>query len=195
MLSFMLLFLDTETTGTTPLSFVTRRNYTQWPRMVQIAWALADCDGLGKVESRLVKPIGFSIPPKAICIHRIDTDRASREGRLIGSVLMEFSKDLARASCLVGHHCRFDIGVVQSENLRLPNQVPLNWPAKHVCTMREGQRFLSRSQSRGPRPSPSLGALHHALFGESYPHRHDAEADLKACYRVYRKLHAVETCR
>ena len=36
----MEIVIDTETTGLTSLSFVTERNYRQWPRLVQIAWGI-----------------------------------------------------------------------------------------------------------------------------------------------------------
>ena len=67
----LLLFFDTETTGTDP----------RLARAVEIAWIVCTGDGqIVKEETHLVKPKGFTIPDQAAAIHGITTEIAEAEG-------------------------------------------------------------------------------------------------------------------
>lgn len=61
----MYLFFDTETTGLPKRWNAPVTDLENWPRLVQLAWIMYDDRG-NMLESRdvIVKPEGFTIPPK-----------------------------------------------------------------------------------------------------------------------------------
>ena len=71
------IFIDTETTGRPRCWNASPHDTDNWPRLVQIAWAIYDADGrpMG-TTSFIVKPNGFAIPDDAQRIHGISTARA-----------------------------------------------------------------------------------------------------------------------
>ena len=78
----MYLFLDTETSDlprhwNAPVSQV-----ENWPRIVQVAWISCDeqCSVIDS-QTRLIKPVDFSIAPGAFAVHGISTDFAMQHGR------------------------------------------------------------------------------------------------------------------
>lgn len=184
----MYLFIDTETTGVTRLAFVTRQNFTQWPRLVQIAWALGDADGLGKIHSALVRPDGFVIPPSATRIHRISQSVAVEQGERVGEVLRRFSDALSQANVVVAHNFRFDVGVLHAEALRKNPPITFAWPKANICTMQQGQSFLISHHGRKHPGNPTLADLYRTLFGFDFYPKHNAIADVRACAHVFFKL-------
>jgi len=95
----MYLFFDTETTGLPKNYNAPLSDSRNWPRMVQIAWLLADEDGTER-ESRdyIIKPEGFVIPHQSVKIYGITTEKANEKGVQLESVLNEFALTLARQS-------------------------------------------------------------------------------------------------
>jgi len=52
-----------------------------WPRLVQLAWVLADEQGAILAEkSVIIRPDGFSIPAASTAIHGIDDAKANAAG-------------------------------------------------------------------------------------------------------------------
>jgi DNA polymerase III epsilon subunit-like protein len=75
------LFFDTETTGTPRNYNAPVSDSSNWPRLVQLAWIMADDKGnVLKRKSVIIKPDGFVIPNNVSAIHGITTERAKQEG-------------------------------------------------------------------------------------------------------------------
>ena len=180
------LVFDTETTGITRLSFANENNYRKWPRMVQIAWIIADDGHILTSEDHLVAPEGFTIPAKAIQIHGISQNRAEREGIPASEALRAFSRACKQTDTLIAHNLAFDTGIVESEALR--NEFSLQLPRKRVCTMHLGTRYLRREKGISRGGHPSLSRLYETLLGFPPSSQHNASCDVRTCYQIYRKL-------
>jgi DNA polymerase III subunit epsilon len=180
----MFLFFDTETTGL-PLNWrapITDTN--NWPRLVQLAWILADEQGsVVKQQNRVVKPEGFTIPKQAAQIHGITTEQALEQGVKLSDALKEFLEAQAQARALVAHNISFDTCVVGAECVR--SQQPLTWTqTPQVCTMKQATHYCQLPGKYGPR-WPKLIELHEKLFGEPFADAHDALADVRACKKCF----------
>jgi DNA polymerase-3 subunit alpha len=181
----MELFVDTETTGLTHLSFANERNYRKWPRLVQIAWGVLEGNELTKVHSAIIKPVGFEIPASAELVHGIDDSKASREGCDLETELKLLDEQIGKAERVVAHNIRFDLGVLNSEAIRLGFR--LRSPRRVSCTCLSGQAYL-KGESGKEEALPKLGSLYRQLFQEEAGNHHDAESDMRICSRVYRRL-------
>lgn len=185
----MFLFFDTETTGLPRSHSAPASDVANWPRMVQIAWVLADPHGRElTTRAHVVKPAGFTIPREAANIHGITTDLALREGVDLGAVLAEFSADLKRSVNLVAHNIDFDSRVVSAEYFRMGVRASPLDGKPHQCTMRTSTQFCRLPG--GPRGFkwPTLQELHLRLFGSEFGEAHNAAADVRACAKCYFEL-------
>jgi DNA polymerase III epsilon subunit-like protein len=182
-----LLFFDTETTGVPRNYKAPASDLKNWPRLVQIAWLLADDDG-AEIESAeyIVKPEGFTIPADAAKIHGITTEMALRDGTDIGVVLAGIVSRLSKVSQLVAHNIDFDEKILGAELLRagLPNVVETK---RRICTMRSGTDFCRLPGAYGFK-WPKLDELHRKLFNEPLSGAHRALVDVRACARCYFEL-------
>ena len=112
-----LMFFDTETNGLSPRYCF---DITDYPRIVQLSWIVADEDGI--IEKKcgyLIKPIDFEILDEAVNVHGITKEKALREGVHIKEVIPLFLADLNNCNALVGHNVSFDIKVLIGELVRL----------------------------------------------------------------------------
>lgn len=185
------LFFDCETTGLPGVRWFSPEVVDQWPRLVQLAWALYDARG-GLLEARnfIVRPDGFSIPPDATSIHGISDAHARRVGRDAAEVLDEFLEAAtAPGTTLVAHNFEYDRNVVAGELIRAGKPLAFLELAG-ICTMRSTTDLV-----RLPRPGggfgfkwPTLEELHTWVFGFSYEGAHDAARDIEACARSFFKL-------
>jgi hypothetical protein len=67
----MYLFFDTETTGIPRNYRAPASDLRNWPRLVQVAWLLADEQAKEIASAQfIVKPEGFTIPPDSRHHHR-----------------------------------------------------------------------------------------------------------------------------
>jgi DNA polymerase III epsilon subunit-like protein len=182
----MQIVIDTETTGLTPLSFVTERNYKQWPRMVQIAWKFVGKDSIKMDHTAIVRPDGFQIPHSSIRIHGITQAQANEEGEDLRLQLKTLSSAMEQADTIVAHNLKFDLGVIQSEAMRIG--YPMRFPEKRHCTAFMGQAYLRKEKKIRLADFPTLEELHQQLFGYGYESKHDAHSDVIACANVYERL-------
>ena len=186
-LGLSLLFFDTETTGVPRNYKAPASDLKNWPRLVQIAWLLADDDG-GEIESAeyIVKPEGFTIPAEAARIHGISTEMAIRDGLDIKSVLAEALMCLGKVSQLVGHNIDFDEKILGAELLRSghPNCVETK---QRLCTMRSATDYCRLPGPYGYK-WPKLEELHRKLFNQPLDGAHRALVDVRACAKCYFEL-------
>ncbi len=186
-LGLSLLFFDTETTGVPRNYKAPASDLKNWPRLVQIAWLLADDDG-GEIESAeyIVKPEGFTIPAEAARIHGISTEMAIRDGLDIKSVLAEALMCLGKVSQLVGHNIDFDEKILGAELLRAghPNCVETK---QRLCTMRSATDYCRLPGPYGYK-WPKLEELHRKLFNQPLDGAHRALVDVRACAKCYFEL-------
>ena len=180
------LFFDTETTGL-PLNWQAPvSDLANWPRLVQIAWALYR-DGIEVGHSDfIIKPEGFSIPTNASNIHGITTEIAEKEGALLQLVLNEFQNLVMRADFLVAHNISFDEKVVGAEFLRknMPNDLVSK---KTICTKEISTNFCAIPSVHGRQGYkwPKLSELHLKLFGAEFIDFHNAPADVNATAKCF----------
>ena len=73
----MYLFFDTETTGIPRSHDAPASDVANWPRLVQIAWAITD-EGGNELRSQafIIRPDGFEIPASATRVQTLRTRRA-----------------------------------------------------------------------------------------------------------------------
>ena len=183
----MLLFFDTETTGVPRNYKAPVSDLNNWPRMVQVAWLLADEAG-NEIESaeHIVKPAGFTIPADAAKIHGITTALALRDGVELKTVLASFALLLEGATTLVAHNIDFDEKIVGAELLRAGYLNLIEAKARQ-CTMRASTNYCRLPGNYGFK-WPTLQELHKKLFNESFDGAHRALADVRACVRCYLEL-------
>jgi DNA polymerase-3 subunit epsilon len=188
------LFFDTETTGVPKDYKAPMTALDNWPRVIQLAWLVADLDG-NTITTReeLIRPNGWEIPKEDFWIkHGFDTEISLKAGRELVGVLGEFVEDLQDCGWMVSHNLEFDHPIVGAEMLRLGLKSPRK--ATKICTMKStidlckipfaGERrwYSKKTQSW---KWPKLQELHQFLFGKDFDGAHQAGGDvaaLKACF-------------
>ena len=181
------LFFDTETTGV-PRNYKAPSSDTRnWPRLVQLAWILADEEGNRIHEGNLiVKPEGFVIPTDATKIHGITTQKALAEGILLKDAISMFKADLDLANFVVGHNVDFDKKIVGAEMVRLGMSDELG-RKKSYCTMLSTTNFCKIPGPYGYK-YPKLQELYKKLFGKEFDNAHDAISDIEATEQCFWEL-------
>lgn len=184
----MILFFDTETNG---LPKSAANDLEKWPRIVQLAWSLYDNDGNREsMNSYIVYPIDFEIPPDAVSIHGITTNRAKKEGVSLHKVLPKFNADVEKAATIIAHNLDFDLPLVRTEFMRCKIETNLAKKQK-FCTMKTPQIIsyckLPSKSGRGYK-WPTLTELYLQLFETEFTNSHNASADVEACAKCYFEL-------
>ena len=181
------LFFDTETTGV-PRNYKAPSSDTRnWPRLVQLAWILADEEGNRIHDSNLIaKPEGFVIPTDATKIHGITTQKALAEGILLKDAISMFKADLDLANFVVGHNVDFDKKIVGAEMVRLGMSDELG-RKKSYCTMLSTTNFCKIPGPYGYK-YPKLQELYKKLFGKEFDNAHDAMSDIEATEQCFWEL-------
>ena len=192
MLQGSILFFDTETTGTPKNYKAPISDSYNWPRLVQLAWIMADKNGnVLKKKSLIIRPSGFSISEDAAAVHGITTEKAEREGVLLHDVLEEFEMDLSFAGQIVGHNIDFDQHIVGAELYRLGMNSSTLMDKSSTCTMKSSTDFCAIPNPNpyfGGYKWPSLQELYCKLFGHEFSDAHDALADITATKECYFEL-------
>lgn len=188
----MIVFFDTETIGTPDNYRAPMSDSANWPRMVELAWAISqDGETLEGQHARLIQPDGWAIPPEAEAIHGITTEDCQIHGMPASEVLAEILGVTSRAALLVGHNIEFDLAIVGAELYRigLGDVADLMAGQLRYCTMRSGVE-LCRLPGRYGFKWPRLNELYRELFGREPKLAHRAGADVQAtaeCYFEMRK--------
>ena len=183
----MYLFFDTETTGIPRNYKAPVSDLQNWPRLVQIAWLLADEEGheIASAE-HIVKPDGFTIPDDAAKVHGITTAMALERGIELKAVLLDLIPHLTKASVLIAHNMAFDEKILGAELLRAGHPNLLE-PMARKCTMQGATNFCRLPGKYGFK-WPTLQELHLKLFNEAFEGAHQALVDVRACARCYFEL-------
>lgn len=159
-----LLFLDADTTGLPPAGRCPHLPYDRWPRLVRLAWALADdTGGIIETETHIVIPAGFEIPDESASIHGITTRMAHEAGHDLRHVLERLSATAGRCTAVVGHNIDFDAGVVEAELHRagMPDAIA---GKRRICTMLASVGLCAIPSDRHGMKFPRLDELHQTLF-------------------------------
>jgi DNA polymerase III epsilon subunit-like protein len=184
----MYLFFDTETTGLPKNYQAALDDFSNWPRIVQLAWSLYDNEGNHwESHNYIIKPEGFLIPAESTKIHRISQERAEQEGVSIKSALQHFVEEAISSHNVVAHNIDFDEKIVGSELMRLGLDNPF-FTVNKICTMKLSAAYCKIPSSRGGYKWPNLTELYQNLFQTNFPEAHDAVFDVRACADCFFEL-------
>lgn len=181
------LFFDTETNGL-PLDY--KASYTDvdnWPRVIQLGWALTDVTGnILASRNDLIKPEGWMVPTEAFWTDNGFTqERNEREGIRIIDALNEMHAAKMQADVLVAHNLNFDHRIVWAEFIR-NGLTPRSGMAK-ICTMMKSTSYCKIPAKRGYK-WPRLEELHQTLFACDFEGAHDAGSDVLATVKCFFEL-------
>jgi|TARA_B100000809_G_C14937257_1_gene459092 DNA polymerase-3 subunit epsilon len=183
----MFLIFDTETTGL-PKDYNGRiSDVDNWPRVIQLAWALYDVKGR-LVESRvdLIRPNGWTIPAEKFWIDNGFSQSESQEkGIPIREALLPFIEKVGQSEQLIAHNMSFDHPVLGAECVR--EKIKASKQIDRVCTKDEATDFCELPGKYGYK-WPTLSELHIKLFGKDFEGGHDALVDVKACGECFFEL-------
>jgi len=180
----MYLVIDCETTGLPKNRNAPIHDVGNWPRVVQLAWALYDeTRAMVETTACLIRPEGFVIPHDVQRIHNITTERALSEGKDLAETLQALALAAAKARVIIAHSLDFDVNVISAEYLRAGMTPPFGGKER-ICTMRQSAEFCGIEGPRGFK-WPKLSQLHQKLFGRDFEDAHDAGADVAACARCF----------
>lgn len=178
------LFFDTETSGLPKNYKAPYTDVNNWPRIVQLAWVIADNQGVISEHNCIIKT-DFLIPEESSKIHGITNEISQSQGQDIQSVLLEFLEALFESDLVVCHNLSFDWSVLRAELLRAHLDVNIQKPT--FCTMKSTVDYC---QLPGPYGFkwPKLEELYYKCFSEKLENAHNALIDVRATQRVFKKL-------
>lgn len=183
-----ILFFDTETTGTPKSYTALMTDVDNWPRVIQLAWAVYTPGGEKVTEHcYLISPDGWEVPKEKFWIENgHSTERCANEGRPLGVVLALFRESVQICDTMVAHNMQFDYNVLGAEMIR--TGMRMGKKLERVCTMEAGVLITKIPGPRGYK-WPKLEELHRHLYnGQAFDGAHDAGADVKACVRCYFRM-------
>ncbi len=193
----MYLFFDTETTGLPKDYGAPIEEVDNWPRAVQLAWALYDHDRyLVRSQSVIIRQEN-PIPEEATKIHGITNDMTKIHGTHRNLALNGF-RDMSlliNTKYLIAHNIAFDRKIIGAEYLRDKRGIPFE-RLQQVCTMKSSTKYCALPGVRGGFKWPKLEELHLKLFDEGIEGAHNAMIDVFAtarCFFRLKELGVIET--
>jgi DNA polymerase III epsilon subunit-like protein len=185
----MYIVFDTETTGLPRNYSAPAEDVDNWPRIIQISWALFDESGNQvKRICKLIKPEGWEIPKEEFWIKNgYSTEKSLAEGVPLKEVLEEFVQDRLASHYAIAHNLSFDAKIIRAEMIRAG--LNIEFTAKKVCTMQKSTSYcqIPKASGRGAK-WPTLTELHNKLFQTDFEGAHDAGADVDACAKCFFEL-------
>lgn len=191
-----ILFFDTETTGLPDDRLPI--DHDQQPHLAQIAAQLRKPDGAIIGAFSLIVDPGVPIPEGASNIHGVTTEIAQKFGVKNQTAAGMFAHFCRRASLIVAHNSKFDVGVMSTAMARAGvDAVHVEMPT--YCTMEAASPIVNlpptdRMKAAGfdkPKP-PKLEECIDHFFGEALEGAHNALIDVEACARLYFHLKTLE---
>lgn len=179
-----ILVFDTETTGLPKDWSAPVEQVDNWPRIIQLAWALYDEDGnLLESFSKPIKPDGWVVPKEKFWIDNgHSTERCEAEGVAIADALAVFIVMRMNADFSVAHNMSFDGRILRAEMIRLG--LTTEFTAPKICTMKSSAKYVGLPRNKWPK----LEELHRFLFNCEFEGAHDAGADVAACAKCLFEL-------
>lgn len=178
---------DTETTGI--YDFRAHANSEHQPDVVQLCAMLCDEDRVYSAVNLFVHT-ETDIPDAAFQVHRIDRALTEKVGVSRETACRMLYSYALKADVLVGHNIDFDCNIMRTAILREGGQGGfLNKP--RFCTMKESVEHckLPNPKRPGSYKWPSLIEAYQILVdSKGFTGAHDAMADARATYEVYRVL-------
>lgn len=183
----MFLIFDTETTGLPKDYKAPMSEVENWPRVIQLAWALYD-NKRNLVAERvdLIQPDGWEMPTGEFWIENgFSQAQSETEGIPIREALLGFLTQIEQTTHLIAHNLSYDHPVLGAECIRA-GMTAKNKP-KRYCTKEIATEFCAIPGNYGFK-WPKLSELHIKLFDEDFEGAHDAMIDVKACAKCYFEL-------
>ena len=190
----MYLAFDTETTDL-PRPHLEPHHPAQ-PHLLQFAGILFNDDGteLDRLFTMVRPGRGAPLSTHAFAAHGISLEEAFHRGIGISEVFRWFASASKRSTCIVGHNVEFDLRVMTIVAARL-GQTGCSAPAPTFCTMTHSTPLVNlpptlrmMAAGRFHPKSPTLSECVRHFFGEEHSDAHNAEADVRACIRIFRHL-------
>lgn len=181
-------FMDSETTGLPKNYSGSYTDLDNWPRVMSLAWSVADHLGNVVVEEyRMIKPNGWVVPKEKFWIDNgYSTERSMREGVDMNDVMDLFMTDIAHGDVLVAHNLSFDHPIVWAEVIRSGRQVKSGM--HKICTMKSAVAHANILGKNGRAKWPKLDELYRFLFRKDFEGAHNALADVVACREIFFEL-------
>ena len=181
-------FFDTESSGL--FDYKAPVSADHQPDVVQLCAWLADKD---KVYSKFMVYVhaDTEIPKEAYEVHRIDRKMTARVGVSRMAACRMLNSFAQKADVLVGHNVSFDINMMLAANFREGGRGDALKKAS-FCTMKSSTEVCKIPNLKFPNKFkwPSLQEAYKILVDpRGFEGAHDAEADVAACYEVFRVLH------
>lgn len=179
----MYLFFDTETTGLPKNWKLPATQVDNWPRIIQLGWAMFSEQGeLIEQSVELIKPSGWEVPNKPFWInHGYTTEKCLANGKAVYSVLDLFITQLNKADVLVAHNLDFDMPVVQAEMIRGEMKTNVKPTLQRFCTMKSSVNICKLPKNKFPK----LEELHYILFKTGFEGAHNAMNDVIATAKCF----------
>lgn len=178
---------DTETTGI--YNYKLPANHPDQPDVVQLCAMLCDKEKVYSAINLFIHE-DTEIGEGAYNVHRIDRKMTERVGisRLRACQLLDsFAR---KADILVGHNISFDVNMMLAANYRSGGQ-GLSLKKTQFCTMKSSTDIckLPNPKRPGAFKWPSLKEAYEILVDpRGFEGAHDAMADARATYELYRVL-------
>jgi DNA polymerase III epsilon subunit-like protein len=183
----MILFIDTETTGTPNNYDAPASDVNNWPRLVQLAFIKSDWEGnIVSSSDFIIKPQGFTISKEVSKLHGITHDMALSLGSNIHDVLIILNKEIEEAGLIAAHNMRFDEKIIAAEFHRNNIKSAILDKPK-ICTMKSSTEFCALPGGYNGYKWPKLSELHNKLFHEGFQ-EHNAKSDIFATYKCFWEL-------
>jgi DNA polymerase III epsilon subunit-like protein len=184
-----IIFFDTETNGLPRDWRAPMTKVDNWPRCIQMAWAMTDEFGF-IVDQRvdLIKPDGWEIPNEAFWINNgFSQEKSEKEGIPIAEALGHLIEAMNKVDYVVAHNMNFDYNVIGAEMIRTGLRAESK--KQKVCTMTVSTDLMKLpGRFKGTYKFPKLEELHRFLFEEDFDGAHDALVDVMACVRCFFEL-------
>jgi DNA polymerase III epsilon subunit-like protein len=190
----MYLFFDTETNGLPKDWKAPADQFDNWPRIIQLAYAVFDEKEQLIVKScNLIKPDGWEIPKLKFWIDNgYSTEKNMEQGIPLRHALSSFVSHRTLSDYSIAHNMAFDSKIIRAEMIRMG--LDMKFDSKKICTMNESTNFCQLPGARGFK-WPKLEELHRKLFGCDFTGAHDAMADVLAtakCFFELKKLNVIK---